>query len=279
MALYDLEGTRVTYYPYMDAVEYGCDNTGTEGASDKIQEYINNNKYCYFPKGTYNIDKIVYFPSERIIICEPGAIFKRTGDMGGMITSSGTSDITEYNGVHDVLIYGATFDGDGQNATYNCTMLSFCHAQRITIEKCRFINPTQGWHEIEMNSSKDCKIIDCVFDGTGNTSECLQIESPYSSSSWPFGNGAIDNTVPIYCEVYGCSFYNATIAIGNHGSGVANYIDIHDCVFDTLSGTVITLSGQYNRVHDCDAVNCNGSFAPNTNTSKYNNYINGTFTA
>ena len=116
-----------------------------------------------------------------------------------------------------------------------------------------------------------------MFDGTGNTSESIQIGSPYNSSSWPFGNGSIDDTPCVYCEVCGCSFYNATTAIGNHGSDVGNYCDIHDCVFDTLSGTAITVSGTNNRVHDCAAVSCTG-FA-SSEITKYNNFINGTFTA
>lgn len=277
MSVYDLSGILLTYSPYIDAVQYGCDNTGAAGASDTIQAYINANKYCYFPAGTYNIDKIVYFPANRVIICEPGAVFKRTGAINGMFTSAGTSDITAYNGVHDILIYGATFDSDGSSASYSCTALSFCHAQRVTIQNCRFINPTEGWHHIEVNSGKDCKIIGCVFDGTGNTSESIQIGSPYNSSSWPFGNGSIDDTPCVYCEVCGCSFYNATTAIGNHGSDVGNYCDIHDCVFDTLSGTAITVSGTNNRVHDCAAVSCTG-FA-SSEITKYNNFINGTFTA
>lgn len=279
MSIYNYSGEVIMTASTNTAVDNGCDNTGATNTSTAMQRYITANRFCYFPTGTYNIETQIFIPSNTFIFCEPNTIFKRVANNNNMFTSAGDSTITEYNGVHDVVIYGATFDVNGANYTYNCTAVSFIHAQRVNIENCQFINHTTSWHQIELSACKNCKVKDCYFDCTGKPSEAIQIESPYNGSAWPWSNGAIDDTPAVFNEVCGCTFYNGVVAVGNHGGGVANYTNIHDCVFDTFSEMAVQFyGGASNTVHDCTATDCT-EFVRTQSATAYNNMIDGTFTA
>lgn len=281
MPVYDFEGNKIDVSN--NAVNNGCDNTGVVETSSAIQKYINENRFCYFPSGTYLMTAIVYIPSNTVIYCEPNTVFKRGSNITCMFTSAGDSTITEYNGVHDILFHGATFDQNGENHSYNCTSVAFVHAQRVFIENCKFINQANSWHQIELSACKHSKIRDCYFDCSpinNSPTEAIQIECPYNSDAWPWSNGAIDRTPSRYNEVSGCVFYNGIVAIGNHGGGVASYTDIHDCVFDTFSGVVVQFyGGANNMVHDCTAIDCASDLIRTNTAIAYNNYMNGTFTA
>ncbi|GEM_PF-5676428 len=277
MSVYDINGTPIQEAP--NAVAFGCDNTASQDASVKIQQFLNAYNYCYFPAGTYNIEKIVYIPSGVTIACENGTVFKRAANINAMFTSAGDTSITEYNGVHDVKISGATFDASGSEYSYSCTMLSFCHARRIHVEGCKFMNPSASWHCIELTANEYSKIQDCFFDFAGNTSEAIQIESPYNQSAWPWSNGAIDNTPSQYNEVSGCTFLSdgSGKGVGNHLGGISNYANIHDCVFIDCTHAVSFGNGTGNLLHDCSAVDV-AYLGGGSTTKAYNNNLNGTFT-
>ena len=141
MALYDVNGNVILTGGQMPSVvDYGADNTGTTECSTAIQAAVSACEMVYFPAGTYLISSIIYIPSNRFLYFDPGATLKRIASTNCMVTSAGDSSIVGYDGVHDITIYGATFDVNGSVYTYNCTALSFCHAKRIKTIASAFIS-------------------------------------------------------------------------------------------------------------------------------------------
>lgn len=263
----------------VDAVSYGCDNTGITDKTTKIQLYLNEYTFCYFPKGTYIVSLPIYIPSEVTIYCEPGAVFLRSSNMTTMFTSAGDTTTTGYDGIHDVTIYGATFDTNGDTYTTACTSLGIVHAKNILIENCQFIRHTVSWHQIEFSAVKYGKIINCYFDAndTGENTETIQLDAPREGGSWPWDNASLDGTPCKYIEISGCDFYNGGVAIGDHG-GNSEYINIHDCTFDTFKTRAVQhATAKKIMIHDCIAVDCTDFASGSYNA--YNNMINGTFTA
>lgn len=280
MGLYDISGKIINGGGH-SVIAFGADNTGSCNSSTAIQNALNECNFVYFPKGTYLLESEIYIPENRFLHFEEGAILKRNSSVNCMMTSKGDTSITGYDGVHDITIYGATFDVDGDAYTANCTALSFCHAKRIKIINSKFINHTGSWHQIELSACADSIIEKCYFDATGNTSESVQIESPYNTAAWPWSNGAIDNVPSLNINIRDCIFENGVTALGHHGGGTAQYVNIHDCIFRNFSGTVVQFyNGSNIFVHDCIFVECNDDdYVIREQHTKYNNWINGTFTS
>lgn len=279
MNIYDINGNIIPVGQANKATDNGCDNTGTKDTSSRIQDYIRNNRFCYFPEGTYIIKEIIYIPSNTVIFCEKGTIFKRMANINAMFTSDGDSTIAGYDGVHDILVYGAEFNQNGNTYTTQCTELSFIHAQRVYIEKCVFTGHKGGWHCIELSACKYCEIKDCYFDGANVTTEAVQIESPYDSTAWPWSNGAIDDSPAMFCDVSNCVFAGGAVGVGNHGSGRAQYTNIQDCTFNGQTEYAVRFyGGTANYVHDNIALDC-AHFVYTACTVAHSNVIDGTYTA
>lgn len=278
--LFDAKGNILSAGGTVSSVlDFGADNTGTQNTQDAIQAAIDACAVVYFPAGTYLVSSMVYIPSNRFLYFEPGAVLKRNSGTNCMLTGKGDSSITGYDGVHDVTVYGATFDVNGSQYTYSCTALSFCHGQRIRVEGCNFVNHTTGWHQMEYSGCIDSVIDKCHFDAAGNTTESVQIECPYNAAAWPWNNGAIDSTPSRYISVRNCTFEGGTVALGHHGGGSAQHIDIAGCTFRNFSGVVVQFYGGTDvRVHDCVFTDCTGDVLIRDGHTAYNNVLNGTFT-
>lgn len=278
------------------------DASAIQSALDALK---NTGGIIYFPVGTYLVETPVLFYSNQTLLFENGAVLLQGAEINSLLRSYCQSSYTGYDGVHDVLIYGGTFDG-GDYETDN-TLVGVGHAKNITFENCTFKNAYGTWHDLEINSSYNCKVINCDFEGsrkTGQNGELVQIDGALSTVVYPWTGFNVDNTVSKYIEIVGCIFHGDTIspAIGNHADAEHEFIRIHDCIFDGLTGSrgaiAFTSSIKNVDIHDNTFNGCtkgigtgstqyyvhdnrfvDATTAINANAVSHNNIINGTYTA
>lgn len=293
MALYDYTGAAldVSGSPVVNVKDFGAKGNGSSDDAAAIQAAIDSVQtlggLVYFPSGIYIIKTQIFFYSCQVLFFEKGATLKQGAAINNLLMTYCAADTTEYNGTHDAIIYGATFDGGA--FTTNNTLVGTVHAKNIIFENCTIKNAYGIWHNMEINSSYNVKVVNCDFEGsrkTGANGELLQIDALNGESTWPWANrGSIDGTVSQYIEICGCFFHDNPIApaIGNH-SGVGNkFIRIHDCIFDTNTSTrgAINLDNSKDvTIYDNTFTDCTTGVASYESTHWiYNNIFKGVTTA
>lgn len=253
---------------YTSVLSFGASGDGVTDDTAAIQAALDSLKdtggTIYFPVGTYKLTASVYFYSNQYLLFEKGAKLLQGADINNLMMNYSTADIGGYDATENAVIDGAIFDGS--NFTTDITMLGICHSKNITIKNCQFINCFGYWHQIEVNSSKNVLIDGCYFEGerkTASSGEMIQIDSFVNIYTWPWGNGASDNTISYMVEVKNCHFENSANvpAIGNHSSETAvNCIRIHDNIFEGLSsdrGVINFQSAKNVDVYNNTFVDCN----------------------
>lgn len=312
--IYDYEGNALDVnvsLPFVNVMDYGAKGDGTTDDASAIQTALDTVKttggIIYFPLGTYLLKSSILFYSNQTLWFENGAKLLQGAAINNLLMSYCGSSVTGYNGTHDCLIYGATFDGGSY--TTNNTLVGIIHAKNITFENCTFKNAYGTWHNLEINSTYNCKVLNCDFEGSRKTSETgcmIQIDAINNSATWPWdGNrGSIDNTISKYIEICGTIFHNDTVspAVGNHSTATDSFISIHDNVFDGLTGsrgainfqsadnvdiydntfngctTGIGSSGATYYIHDNRFVSATTAISGSASVA-HANMINGTYTA
>lgn len=207
----------------------------------------------YFPDGTYLISAALIFYSNQTLKFSDKAVLLRS-DKSEVITKYMLASYSEpetggYDGTHDVSISGGIFDGNAA-LDEKLTIMNTVHCSNIVIKNCRFINGCL-WHYIELNSTKNALIADCIFDGTtytamrdNLTSELVQIDAPRVGTYGPVFN--CDGNLIDFCpdktpctdiKIESCIFKCGGFpAIGHHGNDAHYDIKIIDNVFTGLSG-------------------------------------------
>lgn len=275
MAVYNIHGQRIdtggtgTGSVFINVVDdFGATGDGTTNDAPALQRALTSAKdtggIIYFPTGTYKLEEAILFYSNQTLFFENGAVLLQGAEINSLLRAYCESTWTGTNGTHDCVIYGATFDG-GSYTTDN-TLLATVHAKNIIIENCTFKNAYGSWHDLEINSSYNVKVINCDFEGSRKnsiTGEMIQIDSAASSTGYPWDGVNYDRTTSKFIEIVGCVFHDNNDyapAIGNHTDAYNAYIRIHDCVFNTLGGTrgCIYLTASVNNVdiYDNTFYNC-----------------------
>lgn len=241
--IYDISGNNISSdVKVYDVITYGAKGDGVTDDSAAIQEAFDaarNGGRIIFPYGTYRLNHNVLFYSNQIIdFC--GSTILQGAEIDNLLMAYCTSDIGHYDGVHDSKIMNGVFDGG--NFTTNNTLIACCHAKNLTFENLTIKNGYGTWHDIEINSSYNVKICDCDFEAsrrTGTNACMIQIDAFNNALTYPWLNGAIDNTVSKYVEVVSCIFHDSTVspAIGNHSQAIDEEIKIHDNIFKGLTST------------------------------------------
>lgn len=250
MAIYDYNADIVApSIPMVNVIDFGAKGNGITDDADAIQsaldEVSENGGFIVFPAGTYLITKAILFYSNQTLWFENGAKLLQGSSINNMMRAYSESTWTAYTGVHDCLIYGATFDGGSY--TRENTLVGISHAKNIIFENCKFINTYGGWHDLEINSSYNVKVIGCDFEGSRKTSadgELIQIDGAGQAGYYPWDGVAIDGTVSQYIDIKGCIFHDSPLApaIGNHSNMAHKFARIHDCVFDGIESTRGTIN-------------------------------------
>ncbi len=207
----------------------------------------------YFPDGTYLISNALIFYSNQTFKLSDKAVILRS-DKSEPLTKYLLASYSEpewggYEGTHDVVISGGIFDGN-ENMTEKSTLVNTVHCRNITIENCRFVHCSQ-WHMIEINSTENAVVRNCVFDGPTYTSvntdlynEEIQIDLAREGSYGPVYNcdgtlidfkrdDTVCRNVRIHDNIFKC---NGFPAIGHHGDASHNNIEIYNNIFDGPCG-------------------------------------------
>lgn len=125
----------------------------------------------------------------------------------------------EYNGSGNITIEGLNFLGN--NHTKAITVIGFAHSDKVKIKNCKF-DGFNTWHNIEINSSRNVVIEDCVFTNFGqniaNPTEVIQLDLPNHEGTYPWAC-KMDNTPCRNITIRNNQFFNiatGTGVIGEH---------------------------------------------------------------
>lgn len=207
----------------------------------------------YFPDGRYLVSAALIFYSNQNIKLSDNAVILRN-DKSEPITRYLLASYSEpewggYEGTHDVVISGGVFDGNSCTEEKS-TLVNTVHCRNITIENCRFVHCSQ-WHFIEINSTENAVVQNCVFDGPSYTSvneglynEQVQLDLARNGSYGPVYNcdGTLidfrcDETVCrniiIRNNIFKCDGFPG---VGHHGDCDHHNVLIENNIFDGPSG-------------------------------------------
>ena len=162
---------------------------GIHDDTKALQDALDKMKYggtVYFPDGVYLISAALIFYSNQWLKFSDRAVLKRSDKSETitryMLASYSEPNVGGYEGTHDVVISGGIFDGN-ENLTENLTVINTVHCNNIVIKNCSFVHGA-NWHYIELNSTSDASVRDCVFDGRSYTavrenltSELVQLDA------------------------------------------------------------------------------------------------------
>ncbi len=207
----------------------------------------------YFPDGTYLVSASLIFYSNQIFKLSDNAVILRSDKSEPLtrylLASYSEPEWSGYEGTHDVIISGGIFDGN-KNLTERSTLVNTVHCRNILIEGCRFRH-CSCWHMIEINSTENAVVTNCVFDGPTYTAihekllnEEIQLDLARDGSYGPVYN--CDGTLIDFCKddtvcrnitiknnLFKCAGFPA---IGHHGDCPHNSISVESNIFDGPSG-------------------------------------------
>ncbi|MBQ4338508.1 MAG: hypothetical protein IJC37_03715 [Clostridia bacterium] len=208
----------------------------------------------YFPDGTYLVSAaLIFYSNQHLKFSDKATVLrndKSTPMTRYLLASHSEPEWGEYDGTHDVVISGGTFDGNS-NTTEHSTLVNTVHCNNITIENCRFVNCAH-WHFIEINGTQNATVQNCVFDGPTYTyineglyNEQVQLDMARHGSYGPVYNcdGELidfksDDTpcrnIVIRNNIFKCAGFPA---VGHHGDIDHHNILIENNIFDGPSGT------------------------------------------
>lgn len=146
---------------------YGAYGDGMHDDTGAIQNALDDCRKTggtiIVPDGVYLISSCLIIYSNETLILNENATIKRNSDVKYMLAVYTEWTFGRYNGTHNVVVKGGTWDGN-ENINEKITIFNTCHSKNIVFEGCKFTNGNR-WHYIEINSSKDVTVKNCVFDG------------------------------------------------------------------------------------------------------------------
>jgi len=199
------------------------DTTAFQSAFDAVRDAGGGT--VFIPKGTYCIFDTLRIHANTTIWLDDHAVIKRcfprvlfvNGELGNAEYASG------YDGDGNIFVRGGTIDLNGSEyqpdppTAHGGTAFSFAHAENVRFENIRFVNVYND-HFIEINSSKNVRIINCTFaDGiVAGTSlyEAVQIDLAQDGAFPHFG--AYDLTPCEDVLIFGCAFEDVHSGVGSH---------------------------------------------------------------
>lgn len=230
---------------------------GIHDDTKALQECIDKVKEggtVYFPDGTYLISAALIFYSNQIFRLSDNAVILRSKASEPvtryLLASYSQPEWGGYEGTHDVIISGGIFDGN-EETSEKSTLVNTVHCRNITIDSCRFRHCSM-WHMIEINSSENAVIQNCIFDGPTYTlipenllNEQIQLDLAHDGSYGPVYNcdgtlidfskdDTVCSNITIRNNIFKCAGFPA---IGHHGNCGHHNILIENNIFDGESGS------------------------------------------
>jgi parallel beta-helix repeat protein len=164
-----------------------------------------------------------------------------------------------YGQASDITIIGGIWDGNRATYATNCTMVTFGHAERISVRNVTFRGTPTTWHGLELNAVRHGKVINCTFlDGNtaGSGQAQMQIDLAVNSGAFPWF-GPYDSTPCDGILVEGCTFDTGSRGIDTHSATLtkpAANCRIVNNVFRNMADQAIYF------LHHRDLVIANNSF-------------------
>ena len=181
----------------------------------------------FVPKGTYIITSTLRIYANTTIWLDDHAVVKRAfvgglfmnGEFGNANYASG------YDGDGNIFVHGGTIDMNGENyqpsdpSSHGGGGFYIAHAQNVRFENVKF-RGIYNSHYIEINSSKNVRIINCWFrDGiTAGPYLYEAVQFDFAGESQFPAYGAYDHTTCDDIVVMGCTFENVHSGVGSHSS-------------------------------------------------------------
>ena len=207
----------------------------------------------YFPDGIYLVSATLIFYSNQTLKFSDNAVILRSAKSEPitryLLAAYSEPQWSGYEGTHDVVISGGVFDGNA-DITEKSTLVNTVHCRNILIENCRFVH-CSTWHMIEINSTENATVQNCVFDGPTYTSihegllnEEIQLDLARDGSYGPVYNcdgklidfckdDTVCRNITIKDNLFKCAGFPA---IGHHGDCDHHNIEIKNNIFDGKSG-------------------------------------------
>lgn len=215
---------------------------------DKAKKYSDRNDICieiYIPSGNYTLKRGLKIYSNTRIICDDDVTISRCFN-GGAIISTAPTSAYGYNGAHNILIQGGTWDGNAANFgnVSSFSNIRIGHASNVLLRGMNIINNKNG-HHIEIGGANGITIDGCYFSGYYgdlmkeaiqlDVMNCEELFAGYS----PFDDTACNNIM-----IRGCTFSDIPRAIGSHSAVTGVYytnVTITDNTFNGITNYALFL--------------------------------------
>ncbi|GAA0347953.1 right-handed parallel beta-helix repeat-containing protein [Actinoallomurus spadix] len=275
----------------VNVADYGAAGNGTTDDAPAIQAALDAiavntpGARLVFPPGTYLVNSELEIKSSIHLDLSKGATIKRGSSSMQYILKNFNASYspTLYGGRGGIRITGGVVDAAGDVLTGSVTAIIVAHAKDVRIEGVTVRN-VRDWHGVELNSSRDGTVRDCIFEGfnpvaSGRTiSEAVQLDLAIDSSALPgIGAGAYDKTPCDNILVTGCTARSYG-SLGSFGRLTGSH-SYSDNVFHTRIRVVDNYAigcndyavRAYNWwdaiVAENEFVNCNGAFMADVPTT------------
>lgn len=243
---------------FVNVKHFGVKGDGITDDTVKINEvFLNGNKNIFFPEGNYLIkDYIRVFENTNVKMSEKCTILNDNLINEYVFVNGEVGNITYatlYNGDGNISFEGGTIDNEIRaNKSLPTQAIAIGHANGILIKNINFKNNYQS-HFIEINSSKNVIIENCIFDNLNpdllTNRSCIDIDRADTPNFPPFGS--YDNTICENVVIQNCIFTNGESAIGTHSGSLSTRhkeIFIFNNYVDVMSGDAISASWWENSV-------------------------------
>jgi hypothetical protein len=233
-------------------LHFGAVGDGVADDSAAINAALaGGNNTVYFPSGNYLVQSYLRVYANTVIEMDVECTILNDNLTSEYVFVNGergnTSYATGYDGEGNITIRGGTIDNALRAArSQNTNPISFGHADGVLIENVRFLNNYSS-HSIEINSSRNVRIRDCLFSGLTAPSpasrEFINIDYSFAIGFPTFG--AYDNTVCRDVVVEGCTFLDGDVGVGSHSAPAGADPDhigiiVRDCYFENMTSAGIT---------------------------------------
>ena len=211
----------------MDLFNWGLANVPGEVISD-LGEVLNramiHNRNPVIPNGTWIMASIASIPSYTTVSGQGvgNTVILREGSINSLFMNASDGTVGGYGASFDITLQDFTIDARMDEYPAACTPVGFGHSTNIKIYRLEVNNVPGRWHAIELNSTYNAIVEDCIFNRGGLNlydGECIQLDAALAGGPFPWF-GPYDSTVCGKIHINRCTFSDWSSAIGSH-SGVA----------------------------------------------------------
>lgn len=267
-------------------VTIGSKNSATNAIQDALNEAKgdpsgNTQFVINLPEGTYSLTKVLKVYSNTTINMN-GCTFKRGGTVSMLRLGMEEEEYTGYNGHHDIVIQGGTFDGNGKDGKSTAGMVRLGHGRNITFKDMIFQN-VYATHHVELAGCENVLFDNCVFRdfyGKGDitnsaNNEALQFDILHTSEHFS-KYSKFDDTPCRNITVTNCTFDNLQRGLGTHSAVAGSYftnMTFTNNTFTNIKGYAMIATNYSNSTISNNTVsNCGAGILFRSMIQGYNNF-------